>query len=86
LWAEWDDEQAAEAFRVCPSRSFYVDWTTDANQKAKIRENLVGFLQRKLSDIAELNYPYAVNFTGLVLPPHPVDHTCAAYEVNVAYL
>eukprot|EP00662_Eupelagonemidae_sp_cell21_P026371 gene26371-64330_t len=35
------------------------------------RAAVVGFLQRKLTDLAVFNYPYPVNFTGLSLPAHP---------------
>jgi len=67
LWGALTDEEARELFRICPG---------DGDKGEGVRGNLIGYLQRKLSDISELDYPYAVNFTGFVLPGHPVAHTC----------
>lgn len=73
------DNEARRVFGVCPGARYGGEG---------VRGDLVGYLQRKLSDIAELDYPYAVNFTGLVLPGHPVRRPCmmrvVAYKARVS--
>ena len=46
-------------------------------------EVLVGVLQQAFMTMAELDYPYAVNFTGYALPAHPAAESCRRFSAAV---
>ena len=55
-----------KAFRLCDPLSATDD-----------RDAFVGLVQSFFGTLAELDYPYAVDFAGSSLPGHPVDVACA---------